>query len=80
MDHKWEIKYSHHGWWPIDFECEICHEKASGYREDCPTGPCKFVAIHCERCGILVGYANKDNPAQISCVECGQKILAEAHG
>lgn len=38
-------------------------------------GITKVVAIHCAKCGILVGYRRFD--VDILCVKCGQTLLCE---
>ena len=38
-------------------------------------GTGKLVAIHCTKCGILVGYRRYD--VDILCVNCGQTLLSE---
>ena len=38
-------------------------------------GITKVIAIHCVKCGILVGYRRYD--VDILCVNCGQTLLSE---
>lgn len=38
-------------------------------------GITKVVAIHCAKCGVLVGYRRYD--VDMLCVNCGQTILSE---
>jgi ribosomal protein S27AE len=67
------MKFCHkHDWQSNTFSfkeefCPHCAEESKSRH--------KVVAIHCAKCGMLVGYRRYD--VDILCVNCGQTLLSE---